>query len=143
MFGLGIWEILVILVIALVIMGPDRLPTLAKALGRGMREFRKATREIQASLEVEEVRRTVRRGVAVARSPRSAIQKQVVKTLLGDEEKKDEISPGSDQSETAKTDAVKQEQDEPKKDEKPEKGLKDYEELTKNKPSTDKERDSS
>ena len=140
MFGLGIWEILVILVIALVIMGPDRLPTLAKALGRGMREFRKATREIQASLEVEEVRRTVRRGVAVARSPRGALGKQVVKTLFGDEEKQDETSEDADESQADTAGSDKSESD-PKQTKEPEKGLEDYVELTKS--STDAKRDSS
>ena len=140
MFGLGIWEILVILVIALVIMGPDRLPTIAKALGRGMREFRKATREIQASLEVEEVRRTVRRGVAVARSPRREIGRQVAKTLLGDEEKADETSEDADESKDAAPELEKDEA-EPEQTKEPEKGLEEYEELTK--PSTKAERDSS
>ena len=44
MFGrLGFWEILVIVVIALVVFGPNKLPELGKALGRGIREFKDAT----------------------------------------------------------------------------------------------------
>lgn len=53
-------EMVLILAIALVVLGPEKLPGIAKALGRATREFRKATREIQASLQVEEVRRTIR-----------------------------------------------------------------------------------
>lgn len=46
-FGrLGIWELLLILGIALVIFGPSKLPELGKALGRGLREFKNATKEI-------------------------------------------------------------------------------------------------
>jgi TatA/E family protein of Tat protein translocase len=60
MFGMSFTEIVIILAIALVVLGPDRLPTLARGLGKAMREFRRATREIQTSLEVEEVRRTIR-----------------------------------------------------------------------------------
>jgi sec-independent protein translocase protein TatA len=40
-------ELLIVLVIALVIFGPKRLPDMGRQLGRGLREFRKATSEIQ------------------------------------------------------------------------------------------------
>lgn len=50
MFGLGFSEILLILAIALIVIGPKKLPGLAKALGRGLAEFRKATEEIQRSI---------------------------------------------------------------------------------------------
>ena len=38
--GLQLWEILVVLAIALVIFGPKRLPEMGRSLGRGMREFK-------------------------------------------------------------------------------------------------------
>lgn len=60
LFGMSMTELILILAIALVVLGPDRLPGFARAAGRAMREFRKASREIQASLQVEEVRRTLR-----------------------------------------------------------------------------------
>ena len=47
----GFWEILLILFVVLLIFGPKKLPELAKGLGRSMREFRKATREIQEDIE--------------------------------------------------------------------------------------------
>ena len=50
MFGIGFTEIVVILVIALIVLGPEKLPELAKALGRAMREFRTATDEIKRSV---------------------------------------------------------------------------------------------
>lgn len=43
MFGIGFQEILIIAVIALLIVGPKKLPDLAKTLGKGFSEFRKAT----------------------------------------------------------------------------------------------------
>ncbi len=44
MFGrVGFWEITIIIIIALVVFGPNKLPELGKALGRGIREFKDAT----------------------------------------------------------------------------------------------------
>ncbi len=43
MFGIGTPELLVILVVALIVLGPKRLPEVARALGKGMAELRKAT----------------------------------------------------------------------------------------------------
>ena len=54
MFGIGLPELLIIMVIALIIIGPSKLPDLAKALGKGMAEFRKATQEIKDSLDLDE-----------------------------------------------------------------------------------------
>ncbi|MBW1667599.1 MAG: twin-arginine translocase subunit TatB [Deltaproteobacteria bacterium] len=54
MFGIGMSELLIILAIALIVIGPKKLPDLARALGKGMAEFRKATEEIKESLDIEE-----------------------------------------------------------------------------------------
>ena len=54
MFGsLGMPELIVIFVIALIIFGPRKLPELGRSLGRGIAEFKKATNELQSSLEAE------------------------------------------------------------------------------------------
>ncbi len=54
MFGsLGMPELIVIFVIALVVFGPRKLPELGRSLGRGIAEFKKATNELQNTLEHE------------------------------------------------------------------------------------------
>lgn len=63
MFGIGMPELMIILVIALIVIGPSKLPDLAKALGKGMREFRKATQEIKESLDLDEDIEQVRKGL--------------------------------------------------------------------------------
>jgi len=52
MFGLGIPEIVIIMVIALLVLGPQKLPEIAKALGRAMGEFKRATEELRESVNI-------------------------------------------------------------------------------------------
>jgi TatA/E family protein of Tat protein translocase len=47
MFGIGMPELLLILAVALIVLGPKKLPELARALGKGMAEFRRATEELK------------------------------------------------------------------------------------------------
>ena len=51
MFGMGGTEILVILVVALLFLGPDKLPEAAKTISKGIRDLRKQTRELQNTIE--------------------------------------------------------------------------------------------
>ena len=53
MFGLGIPELIVIFVIALLVFGPKKLPDLGKSIGRAMSEFKKAQQEFQESVQAE------------------------------------------------------------------------------------------
>ena len=51
MFGIGMQELIIIAVIALIIVGPKKLPDLAKTLGKGFSEFKKATEGITDDLK--------------------------------------------------------------------------------------------
>lgn len=60
MFGIGFPEMLVILVVALIAVGPSKLPDLARALGRGYAEFRKAMDELKDTFDQDETVRGLR-----------------------------------------------------------------------------------
>ncbi len=62
---IGVPELLIVLVIALIIFGPRKLPELGRSLGRGIREFRSATKEVK---------------------------EQVAEGLLNEEEKSDKVA---------------------------------------------------
>jgi Tat protein translocase TatB subunit len=70
MFGIGPTELLVIMVVALLVLGPKRLPEIARALGKGLAEFRRATADVtsefdEARLALEqEAREATRRTAA-------------------------------------------------------------------------------
>jgi len=51
MFGIGFQEMLIILVVALIFFGPKRLPDLAKTLGKGIAEFKKASEEVRKGID--------------------------------------------------------------------------------------------
>ena len=54
MFGLGMPELILILVIALVIFGPSKLPEIGEAVGRGLQEFKSAVNEAESSESEED-----------------------------------------------------------------------------------------
>jgi Tat protein translocase TatB subunit len=51
MFGIGMQELIIIAIIALIIVGPKKLPDLAKSLGKGFSEFKKATEGVTEDLK--------------------------------------------------------------------------------------------
>lgn len=55
MFGLGAGELLIILVFALLFIGPKKLPELAKSLGKGLREFQRAKDDLMDHINNPEI----------------------------------------------------------------------------------------
>jgi len=51
---IGLWEILLILAVALIVFGPAKLPELGRSIGNGLREFRKATSELKDTISLED-----------------------------------------------------------------------------------------
>ena len=54
MFGIGMPELLLLAAIALIVIGPKKLPDLARSMGRAMREFKKATNELKETIQLDE-----------------------------------------------------------------------------------------
>ena len=68
MFGLGAGEILVIGVVALIFIGPKKLPELAKGLGKGIREFQRAKDDLMTEVDKESITEEVKSAVSEAKT---------------------------------------------------------------------------
>jgi len=53
MFGIGTTELLVILVVALIVIGPSKLPDVMRTIGKGLAEFRRVSTDVKSTLEAE------------------------------------------------------------------------------------------
>jgi len=51
--GLGTWEILLIFLVVLLVFGAKRIPEIAQGLGKGIREFKKAAKEVQDEIKID------------------------------------------------------------------------------------------
>jgi Tat protein translocase TatB subunit len=85
MFGIGLPELFIILVVALVVVGPDKLPDLARAIGRGVGEFRKATDELKESFNADEDLREIKKSLTAARDEMSGVVRDSTRGMSTDD----------------------------------------------------------
>ena len=65
-FNIGPFELLLVLILALLVLGPGKLPEVGSALGRTIREFRKASTDVESSLSVDPSKAAAARPVGPA-----------------------------------------------------------------------------
>ena len=93
MFGIGSSELLVILVVAFLVLGPSHLPKIARTLGKAMGEFRRVSTEFQRTLNLE-----------VEKEEHEERKRQAEKEFFSQEA---QAEKAAEQSEEAKTDVEK------------------------------------
>jgi TatA/E family protein of Tat protein translocase len=57
MFGIGTQELLIIFLIVLLLFGANRIPEIGRAMGRGIRDFKRATKDLEDDISVGEEKR--------------------------------------------------------------------------------------
>lgn len=93
MFGLGMSEIFVILVIALIVIGPKKLPEIAKSLGKAMGEFKRATNDLKDSFSLNDPPQTYRPMDTLSQSPAVTVNGDPAKPLEAAADAADNVTP--------------------------------------------------
>ncbi|MDL1959754.1 MAG: twin-arginine translocase TatA/TatE family subunit [Deltaproteobacteria bacterium] len=62
MFGIGLPELLLILALALIVLGPDKLPQLARQIARYIGELKRASEELKSQLDIESLKKDIKQG---------------------------------------------------------------------------------
>jgi sec-independent protein translocase protein TatB len=56
MFGIGTWELILILLLALIVLGPTKLPEVARQLGRNLAKLRQVTDELKREINLDQIK---------------------------------------------------------------------------------------
>ncbi|VEN72919.1 Sec-independent protein translocase protein TatA / Sec-independent protein translocase protein TatB [Candidatus Desulfarcum epimagneticum] len=100
MFGIGMPEMIMILVIALIVIGPKKLPDLAKSLGRAMGEFKRATSDLKASIDLEGDIKGVEDGPGFPDGSPKSPDSEPLENEDGDDAEEDSGAAGEDEAKT-------------------------------------------
>lgn len=96
MFGIGSTELLVILVVALIVLGPKSLASVSRSLGKAMGEFRRVSTEFQRSLNVEAAEAEAKEAAKRREEAEKARAEKAGKVNLNKESANDSLSPPPD-----------------------------------------------
>ncbi len=110
MFGLGMPEILLILAIALIVIGPKKLPELAKTLGRALGEFKRSAQDLKRSIDIET---TVTDTPPPATDLKTVIKDVNTEKISADDSETDEIHDPFDDKTESDPDVSKYEAEDP------------------------------
>lgn len=91
MFGISIWELLIVALILFVVVGPAKLPGLAKSIGKGIKDLRKGLQDVKGTVDTDD------EFVKAVREARQTVveAKQSLQSLFDDDEEADEEVTGS------------------------------------------------
>lgn len=98
MFNIGMPEILVILIVAILVIGPKRLPDVANALGKGLAEFKRAMNDVKEELKIDEVRNDVNEIKDSLLFKNSYLDEETKETKTGEEKKSETVESSSDKT---------------------------------------------
>ncbi len=76
MFGIGMPELIIILAIALVVIGPKKLPEMARSLGKGLAEFKKASNDFRRNIEEEARAAEEKERIARENAAKAAVERE-------------------------------------------------------------------
>jgi sec-independent protein translocase protein TatA len=70
--SIGFGEIVIVLLFALIIFGPKRLPEMGRTVGKGLKEFRKAAADLRQELETDDIRKDLESGLE--ETPKASVE---------------------------------------------------------------------